>query len=182
MSYHYTGCRVKFYVDDWNDPLIVGKKWHMWGKYVATYVNREQIYLHKIIAALIGLIGMIDHKDRDKLNNAEDNLEETTYSKNNSNKGLQRRNTSGRIGVTWFERENKWYSRITFEKKSYHLYCSSSREDAAYAWDLGTIFFRGPNAPELNFESNRLIYAQEIKDNKIYNIYSLQTYLKKKFS
>lgn len=58
--------------------------------------NRIDIYLHHFV---YGSKTRLDHKDRDKLNCQLKNLRPATYSQNNGNKALQKRNRFGRKGV-----------------------------------------------------------------------------------
>ena len=54
----------------------------------------------------------IDHIDGNKANNAIKNLREVTHQKNMKNRGIQKNNTSGHIGVGWDKFTSKWVAQI----------------------------------------------------------------------
>lgn len=56
--------------------------------------------------------GIVDHIDRDKINNRWSNLRIATYAINNKNRGLQKNNTSGATGVCWHKGQQKWRAYI----------------------------------------------------------------------
>ena len=64
---------------------------------------------------------IVDHIDRNRLNNNLNNLRWATYSENNMNKGLQTNNTSGYPGVRWHARDKKWVAQIKIDKHQLHL-------------------------------------------------------------
>ncbi len=64
---------------------------------------------------------MIDHKDRNKLNNRLDNLRIATRSQNGINSKLSVQNTSGSKGVTWGKDKNRWRAYIVVNHKLIHL-------------------------------------------------------------
>ena len=63
----------------------------------------------------------VDHKNLDRRDNRWDNLREATSGQNNTNKGLQRNNTSGLKGVTWHRATRKWAAAIRHDKHYMHL-------------------------------------------------------------
>ena len=56
---------------------------------------------------------MIDHKDRNPLNNQKSNLRECTRSQNTMNSRKRRNSSSKYKGVSWHKASKKWYSRIS---------------------------------------------------------------------
>lgn len=51
--------------------------------YVVVAINHKLFYAHQIVATMYGIVGaLIDHKDRNRLNNAPDNLRGATSSQN----------------------------------------------------------------------------------------------------
>lgn len=57
--------------------------------------------------------GIIDHRDRDKLNNHISNLRDATYSENNLNIPVKSNNTSSTTGVTYHKDNNKWVVKLS---------------------------------------------------------------------
>ena len=92
--------------------------------------------VHQIIyymASGIEPLQIVDHRDGDKLNNLFDNLRLTTEVGNNRNHKMQRNNTSGFVGVTWYKRNSKWAAYIIIDGKHKHLGLYDSPEEAYQA-------------------------------------------------
>lgn len=60
---------------------------------------------------------ILDHIDRDGLNNRIDNLRICDKSQNGANSGKKRSNTSGYKGVTWSRNRGKWVAQLTVRRK-----------------------------------------------------------------
>lgn len=76
----------------------------------------------------------IDHKDRNRSNNAISNLREATQSQNNMNTGLGASNTSGFKGVTWNRSSGKWQAQAKLNGKCHYLGLFPSAEGASLAY------------------------------------------------
>lgn len=74
---------------------------------------------------------VVDHINRNPLDNRKENLRIVTVKKNAENANLRKRNKSGFSGVEY--RNGKWEARIKHNKKSLHLGRFSSFEDAIAA-------------------------------------------------
>lgn len=75
----------------------------------------------------------IDHVNRSRTDNRISNLRLVDRSANQRNRGLQKNNTSGFIGVCWNHRRKLWEAKVTINKKLNHLGYYSSPEAAASA-------------------------------------------------
>jgi hypothetical protein len=71
-----------------------------------------------------------DHKNRNKLDNRRKNLRPCNYNQNDMNKGLRRDNTSGVIGVYWFDRNKKWKAQINIDGKTKNLGTYINKDEA----------------------------------------------------
>lgn len=60
---------------------------------------------------------LIDHMDRNPLNNKRENLRRATASQNQQNRRLNALNTSGVRGVTWNKEKKKWKARVVVKGK-----------------------------------------------------------------
>lgn len=78
---------------------------------------------------------LIDHIDRNKLNNTIANLRFSSQSENLHNKGKKKNNTSGFIGVHYDKNRGKWMSKINIKGKSINLGRYDSIKDAAIAYN-----------------------------------------------
>lgn len=102
--------------------------------YPTTHINHKQINIHNLI--LVKKDGlMIDHINRNTLDNRKCNLRYATYSQNSINRKLQKNNTSGYRGVHWFKITKKWKAKITCNKKRIYLGYYKSKIEAAKAYN-----------------------------------------------
>ncbi len=73
---------------------------------------------------------VVDHIDRNPLNNRRSNLRYITHSKNIFNRNLLKNNKSGYPGISWSKLHNKWTCKIEFQKKVMHLGLFEDKEEA----------------------------------------------------
>ena len=90
---------------------------------------RHSLKMHTLITGF----SLVDHINRNGLDNRRLNLREATRSLNNRNRSLQSNNTSGWTGVQ--KSHNRWRAVINFQGKR-HLGCYDTPEEA-YAAYLG---------------------------------------------
>ena len=95
----------------------------MYGYITGTSGKYKDKFLHRIIAERMDLDfpNLIDHIDRNKLNNQRTNLRPATRSQNGMNSEIQSNNTSGCTGVHWYR--NKW--KVSIEPKGQSIYLGS---------------------------------------------------------
>jgi hypothetical protein len=89
--------------------------------------------------------GVIDHINRDKLDNRLANLRVVTISENRQNMSKYRSNTSGHKGVHWFKAVSKWQAQIKHEGRRHHLGLFHDIEDAAAAYAKAAAAFHKYN-------------------------------------
>ena len=77
--------------------------------YVATRIDGKIVFMHQLIYPNAK---MIDHQDRNKLNNTDNNLMPCTQKENSENMPLFITNTSGYKGVCWDKSREKWMAYI----------------------------------------------------------------------
>lgn len=144
------------YVNQWKWCTHVGKS----GFYAKRNIHfpkdengkrlQKTIFMHSIIGNRIGIIGIIDHKDRNPLNNTRDNLRSSSNSQNGANRKSKRNSTSQYLGVHLQSKYNKWIASMTYEKKIVYIGCYSKEEEAAKAYDEKAKELHG-NFANLNF-------------------------------
>lgn len=94
--------------------------------------KQKTIHLHSfILGNKPGFI--IDHKDRNGLNNQKYNLRFATYSENNKNS--KSCGSSNYLGVCWYNARNKWIAHITINGKNKYLGVFKNEIDAAKVYD-----------------------------------------------
>lgn len=117
-----------------NDYWLANFKWYKSNSgYAVTRIDGRLIMMHRLILGE-PKDGVIDHKNRDRIDNRRENLHIVTPQENSLNTGLRNTNTSGYKGVSWSRAANKWGARITRNGESKHLGLFSNIEDAAEAY------------------------------------------------
>jgi len=77
---------------------------------------------------------IIDHKNRNTLDNRLSNLRPATASGNSQNRGMGKNNTSGIKGVCWHKTTSKWLAFIRTNGKQRHLGLFDTKEQAGAAY------------------------------------------------
>jgi hypothetical protein len=110
--------------------------------------RRTTVHMHSLI---LGTRSVIDHRDRDGLNNQRDNLRVANQSRNIANSKRRVDNTSGYKGVHLDKRTGRWVARIVVARKSRHLGSFPTAAEAGRAYDAAAIKTWGeyarPNFP-----------------------------------
>lgn len=145
-------------VDDEDYHYLMQWKWRL-SKGRATRTARDPktgkrhtVFMHRVVARRKGLPSgrMVDHRDRNRLNNKRRNLRAATNTENQCNKGPQSNNTSGFKGVSWHKKARKWSAQIRLHGKQKHLGLFELAKDAAQAYDTAARQLHGEFAC-LNF-------------------------------
>lgn len=122
--------------------------------YVRLSIESKKYWAHR--AAWFYVTGQwpekqIDHIDRNRANNAWQNLREATQTQNNANAKKPINNTSGYKGVFFNSETNLFVAQIGFQNKNYQLGGYVDVVEAAKAYDAAAIKFFGEYA-RINFE------------------------------
>lgn len=75
----------------------------------------------------------VDHINGERTDNRYLNIRLVSGSENHRNRGLQKNNKSGRIGVLFRNKRNKWVAQVTLNGKCRHLGDFDNIEDASKA-------------------------------------------------
>jgi len=124
-------------VDDIDYEKIAAHKWFCKpmgnNKYAAREVDKKIIYMHRIIlGAKAGQI--CDHINGNSLDNRRANLRFCTRGQNAKNRGVNKNNTTGIKGVTWYKRLKKWRAQIRVDYKLEHIGLFDNKNDAEIAY------------------------------------------------
>lgn len=121
-------------VDTKEVDKLKGYKWYIDNK---GYVRSNNLgFMHNIILGITPTMQLVvDHIDRNPLNNTKKNLRTGTYGENNCNRDIVKRNTSGCVGICWNEKRNKWFAQITFKGKHNWLGYFVNKIDAIVAYN-----------------------------------------------
>lgn len=104
---------------------------------------------------------VIDHINRDRLDNRISNLREASRICNSRNSGNRKNNTSGVKGVHWYKRCGTWHAQIMINRKSHSLGQYKDFDEAVCARLAGEqcIGWAGceSNSPAFKYVKNNII-------------------------
>ena len=104
--------------------------------------KKKNVLMHRDIFHLnVGDKILVDHKDRNGLNNQRFNLRFCNYNDNARNRSsISKSKTSKYRGVSWIKESNKWRASIRNpNKKSQHIGLFLNEKDAAIAYNKKAI-------------------------------------------
>lgn len=92
--------------------------------------NGERVRMHRLLLGITDLKVQVDHINNIRHDNRRSNLRTCNNAQNNMNRPPQSNNTSGKTGVVWEQRRQKWTSRIKTGGKEKFLGYFDCKEDA----------------------------------------------------
>jgi hypothetical protein len=138
-------------IDDEDYARVAAWRWHahrertgIW--YARCRMGTRTVYMHRFI---MGGTGLIDHENRDGLDNRRRNLRPADKSLNAANQ-RKSRGSSRYKGVSWYSADRKWRARIKVQGKQYELGQFADEADAGKAYDAAARGLFGPYA-RINF-------------------------------
>jgi len=139
------------YVDAADFEWLSRWNWRCRGGYAVRRSKRTTIYMHReIMKPPEGMV--VDHRNRNKLDNTRGNLRVCTNQENQHNSG-KRQGTSSRFkGVGYRRNEDKWYARLDWRGEPFFLGLFTEEIEAARARDHKAVELSGElawvNLPE----------------------------------
>ena len=143
------------YFDDGDESLILSYKWHLQKKktenifYAQSHFKEEGRWkstsLHRLILGIKDPKTLIDHKDRNGLNNCRENLRICSGKGNQGNKKTTNKYSIYK-GVTFCKdskSQRPWKAGITKNHKSVHLGNFSTAKEAALAYNKAAAEYFG---------------------------------------
>lgn len=147
-------------VDDEDFELVSQFKWRLYKRkqYAVAYVPVKLRHKYKTTSIQMQRLIMfdklnsgelVDHIDRNKLNNTRNNLRIVNMSQSNMNRGKivfnrKSKNQSKYKGVFWSR--NKWRAAITVDSKKIYLGFFTDEKEAAIAYNKAAMKFHGEYA------------------------------------
>ena len=111
-------------------------------------VCRElNVFMHRFVMDYHDKDNVVDHINRNRLDNRKANLRTSTHQENTINKSVQSNNTSNIPGVSWRKDRNKWRAYITVNGKQISLGMFKDKEEAVKARKEGENKYFGEFAP-----------------------------------
>lgn len=125
---------------DKEDAWLLEKyHWHLVSGYAQTETGNRKLgtrktqRLHRLILSPLPT-ELVDHINRNPLDNRRRNLRLATKSTNGMNRPAQLNNTSGFKGVSFHEPTERWRAYITRDKRTTHLGLFDTKQEAAKAY------------------------------------------------
>lgn len=134
--------KIDIIVDEKDKYLLEKYTWYLNCGYARTDKvvagKKKRMLLHRIILGVDGKNwknSMVDHINRNKLDNRRCNLRLSTSLENNRNVGVKSNNSSGFKGVSISKGGKKWRSRIVIDGKEHRLGTHDTKEQAAVTYN-----------------------------------------------
>ena len=129
---------LSFTIDKCDENLVRKSKWYICTNQngYRSVINSKGVKLHNILfGATPGY--EIDHIDLNPLNNSRKNLRVITHQGNQINQPLQRNNSSGVSGVSYYPPRKKYRARIKIGQHDIHLGYYPTFQEAVQARNVG---------------------------------------------
>lgn len=104
--------------------------------------DRITVLMHRLIMG--SDVKLVDHINRNRLDNRRENLRPASPQMNAANRGISKRNKSGYKGVS--KCKNRWRSRIMINGKEINLGFYATPEEAAEAYNEAALEYLGEYA------------------------------------
>lgn len=145
-------------VDDEDYGFLNHWKWHLHKNIHGMYATRcatlhdgkrSQVFMHRVIMGVYDSQILIDHKDRDGLNNQRYNIRNASHMNNMYNKVSAKNSSSKYKGVSLCRSKYKdrvylaWMAEISREGKKFYLGRFKNEDEAALAYNNAAVQLHG---------------------------------------
>lgn len=138
------------HIDDEDWPLVAPYRWYAkldrsTGRYYA-YNKSHRLIMHRVIYGAEKGDPMVDHIDRDGLNNRRGNLRWSDQFLNQMNRGKKKNSVSRYKGVSWNTRKQRWIVRFNWLGKDHYVGAFKDERIAAQAYNEAILPLAGEHA------------------------------------
>lgn len=139
-------------------------------KYIQTRIKGKMVKLHRYIMNISDRDLLVDHINRNTLDNRKSNLRVCNYQENSFNKSIRADNTSGIPGVSFHKINNKWRTKIKYNNVTIHLGYFGDLNEALINRRVAEEILFGEYSPngKLDYVSEELI--EKARENVMYRI------------
>ena len=121
-------------VDDEDCELVSQFNWNVKDNGYVRATKKPHILIHRLI--LNAKKGeLIDHIDRNPLNNQKSNIRLCNGSQNNMNTVKKQGCASKYKGVIWNKKSNKWEAKVKKDRKWYYIGLFNNEDEAGLAYN-----------------------------------------------
>ena len=139
-------------------------------KYIQTRVKGKMIKLHRYIMNIDNSNLLVDHINRDTLDNRKSNLRICTYQQNSFNKSIRIDNTSGITGISFHNINKKWRAKIKYNNLTIHLGYFEDINEALINRRVAEEILFGEYSPNEELKNVREELIQKARENVIKRI------------
>jgi hypothetical protein len=137
-------------VDDKDYKWLTTFKWSIVKDAYTFYACRhdytngtKKIQMHRLILGLTNPKILVDHLDKNGLNNCRNNIRIATCSQNCAYRRPSKNSTSKYLGVSWCNQKKRWRAQISKNRIDTHVGYFSIESDAAVAYNKKAIEIHG---------------------------------------
>lgn len=131
--------------------------------YAITQIDKKKVFMHRLIFELLGidlLDMLVDHKNRNRIDNRINNLNLVTHNENNENTSLYSNNTSGYRGIS-ITNEGKYLAYITKNNKNYRKTFDSLNEAINWRKNMESELFLYMKDVQKTLEKNEIVLYED---------------------
>lgn len=140
---------MKYKIDACDEEKIKGYTWRVSSGYMRASTGE---YMHHVVMGKPKNGMVVDHINKDKLDNRRCNLRIVNQSLNAFNQSLGKNNTSGVTGVSWDKKNKKWEVNIMVRRKNKKIGRFKDLSDAIAARVAAEIkYFGEPANKEVSY-------------------------------